>query len=241
LPAEAGVRQNLASTYQRAGDILTGAGRTPRSVGKAVDHYRKSLALFQVMEAGNPDDRRLRQIGLQVQVALAGALALAGEHPEAERTIGGALARAAGLRAQDPKDANVAVDHLSALVQGAAIANRRGDRDGAIRHAREALDSAARLTEETRKSRDMRNAVGEAKAQLGIALVASAERAVVDRSRRLALLEDARALLADAHSFIAEIRAEKLGIYDESEAREIVDALERCDAALARLKADRPA
>ena len=44
--------------------------------------------------------------------------------------------------------------------------------------------------------------------------------------------------IADAAAFVAEIRAETLGSYDESEAREIVDALARCDAALARLKAN---
>ena len=55
-------------------------------------------------------------------------------------------------------------------------------------------------------------------------------------------LEDlipARHLLAEAVAFIAEIRAEKLGSYDESEAKEIADALARCDAAMARLKANR--
>src|SRR5688500_7180311 len=119
LPAEQSVRQNLASTYFRAGEMLTGAGRTPRSVGKAVDHYRRSHALFQLMQAGSPDDQRLRQVGLEVQVALAAALAMAGENREAERTIGEALGRAAELRASDPKNATLVVGYLSARVQAA--------------------------------------------------------------------------------------------------------------------------
>ncbi len=237
LPAEAGVRQNLASTYQRAGDILSGAGKTPESVRAAVAYYRKALDLFRNLHAAKPGDQRLRNIALEVQVALAETLAVAGEIPEARRTIAEAVTRAAELRAADPKNADLAVAYLGAHRQAAMIANRAGDRASAIRHAREALASVARLPEDTRKSRDMRNTIAEAKAQLGIALVASAEAPGLERSWRLALLAEARVLLADAVAFIAEIRTEKLGSYDASDAKEIVDALARCDAAIARLKA----
>ncbi len=239
LPGDAGVRQNLASTYQRTAAIYMGDRRTPEGVRRAVDRSRKAIDLLRVLAAEAPEDERMPKLLLENLVGLAYALVISGEAREADRVIAEALTSAAQLAARDPKNVEVATDRISVLGQAAFIAHRAGDQARAIRHGREALAISARLPEGARNSRDVRSDVAEAKAYLGYALMASAGTRSLDAGRRRFLLEEARGLLGEAMAFLAEVRAQGLGKYPEEEAREIEQALARCNAAIAKLREGR--
>ena len=236
MPGDTGVRENLASTYSRAASIFSGSKRTTQSVRNAIAHYRKALELGRAILAEKPNDEALRGFEVENIAALAGALSLAGDNREADRTIGEALKLGAELQARDPKNSDLAVTNLALLGKAALIAYRIGEAPRAIRHGREALALAARLPEETRKSRDVRSSVADAKSYLGAALLASAGLASTDPGRRLAVLLEARAFLAEGAAFIDEVRAEKLGDVPESYVQELMDTLGKCDEAIAKLR-----
>ena len=160
---------------------------------------------------------------------------MSGQAREADGVIAEAMAMAAQQAARDPKNIEVATDELAVLGQASLIALRAGDPARSIRHGRAALAIAARLPAGTLTSRDVRSDIAEAKSYLGFALLATAQARSVEAARRRALLTEARDLLGEAKAFLAEVRAQKLGTFPEEEAREIEEALARCDAALARL------
>jgi eukaryotic-like serine/threonine-protein kinase len=236
-PGETVVRVNLSYTYLRAGAMFGLGNRTPERVRKATEYDRKALAAIRTVLASKPDDANAQRVELSALLELVRVLSYAGEHGEADRTMSEVLALGAKRVARDPKNIEVFTDTLELLNLGSLAAFRVGDIPRAIRLGREALAQAARLPQDTQKAVYVRNSVAEAKSHLGAALLASAQSHSLDRGRRLALLTEARSLLVDAVAFLDQIRAEKLGSVDESEAKEIVDTLERCDAAIARLKA----
>jgi tetratricopeptide (TPR) repeat protein len=234
VPGDASVLQHLASTHQRAATILTGDRRSPDSIRRAAWHFRKAIDTLRALAAASPGDERLPKLLLENITGLAGALALAGAVREADATIAEALAISARNAAQDPKNAEVSTDRIGVLGQAALIAHRAGDQPRAIRHGREALAVAARLPEGAQASRDVRSDVAEAKSFLAFSLLAASADRRLDEGRRRAMLREARGLLVEAKSFLDEVRTQKLGAFPEEEAREIDEALARCDGALAR-------
>jgi serine/threonine protein kinase/tetratricopeptide (TPR) repeat protein len=235
FPGDRAVQQNLASTHQRAATILTGDKRTSEGVRRAAGHYRKAIDTLRALVAESPGDERLPKLLLENLTGLAGALVMSGEAREAEAVIAEALAISARNIAQDPHNAEVGTDRLAVLGQAALVAQRAGNPPRAVRHGREALAMAARLPESVRASRDVQNDLAEAKSYLAFALLASAGDRKLDEGRRRAMLLEGRGLLIEAKAFLEEARAKKMGAFAEEEAREIDEALARCDTALAGL------
>jgi len=234
VPGDRGVRQNLASTYQRAGIILTGDKRTPGSIALATGHFRRAIAVLRELLAESPGDERMPKLLLENLAGLANALVLGGRAREAEAVIAEALEMANRNAAQDPKNAEVATDRISVLGQAALVAHRGGDQRRAIQRGREALAVAAALPEGVRASRDVRSDINEARAYLAFSLLAAAGDRRADAGRRRAMLLEARDLLVQARAFLDEVRAERLGSIAAEEAREIEEAYRRSEEALAR-------
>jgi hypothetical protein len=128
----------------------------------------------------------------------------------------------------------VAIDRVHTLSQAALIAYRFGDQPRAIARGREAVAFAEKLPPETRKSRDVRARIAEANAFLGYGLFA-ASREAGGRDRQLALLREGCPLLAGGVAFIAEFTALKQGSVPEDDVKEMTDAMNQCNGALARL------
>ncbi|MBL0141508.1 MAG: serine/threonine protein kinase [Betaproteobacteria bacterium] len=234
-PGDATVRDNLILTYERAGKVLSSSGR-PAAAMEGVEYYRKVLVLIRGVMAANPNDRKMAETEQSYLTQLSVALSQSGQLLEADRTIAEAVDRGAELVARDPKNVAPAMGHLGALNTAALIAYRMGDHPRTVRFGREALAVAARIPEDTQKTRDWRGASAEAKALVGAALLGSAGRAAPDRGRQLAMLTEARSLLADAVAFVDQLRAEKLDSkFVKGADDEIRDALKHCDEALAKL------
>jgi tetratricopeptide (TPR) repeat protein len=234
-PEQTVVRMNLSYTYLRAGAMFGLGNRSPERVRMATEYDRKALAAIRTVLAEKPDDANARRVELSALLELVRVLSYAGEHREADRTMSEVLTLGAQRLARDPKNVEVSTDSLELLNLGSLAAYRVGDNARAIRLGREALAQAARLPQDTQKAVYVRNNVAEAKSHLGAALLASAQSPSLDRGERLALLTEARSLLVDAAAFVDQIRAEKLGSFDEGEAKEILDTLKRCNEAIARL------
>ena len=236
-PGQADLRENLAGAYLRIGKLLYHAGRTPQSVQEALLYLRKARAIRMELRAEAPGDGRRQAAEFEAVLELGRAQGVAGDLRGADRTMGEAVALSREIAARDPSNANLAADLVDVLGAAAEIAIQVDDQPRAIRLCREALALAARLPEEARKSWDVRIFVSNAKAALGYALVATAERPAGSPDRRLAMLLEARALLADAAAFIAAARAENRGAVPESYMKLFEATVKRCDEAIARLGA----
>jgi len=235
-PGQVELREMLAGVYTRTGKMQASTGRTAQSVQVAIGNLRKARAIASELRAEFPDDATKRATELENISLLATVLAVAGDYREADRTIGEAVAINKGLLAQDPKDATLMIDHMKFLVIATNIAVQLGDNERAIRLGREALARSARLPAEARMSRDGRNGIAEARIYIGYALLAEAGKGSLDRGTRMAMLREARALLATGVAFLAEIRAENLGAIPEDDKKQLEDAVKRCDEAIARLE-----
>jgi eukaryotic-like serine/threonine-protein kinase len=234
-PDELAIRETLAANYQRAAMIFSGPNRTEDSVRQAVEYGRKALATYESVLAVKPDEAKWIGSRRDAVVELGKALSYAGQNREADRTFSEALKLDAERMARDPKNVEMYTDNLKLLNLASLVAFRVGDHPRAIHLGREALALAERLPPETRKVQYVRDYVAGTKSHLGAALIASAQSALLDRDKRLALLREARSLLVDAIAFLDEIRRDNLGAYDEGDAKELTDNLARCDAAIARL------
>jgi tetratricopeptide (TPR) repeat protein len=235
MPGQLGVRENLASTYQRAADIFAGSNRTDKSVRQAIEYRRKALALLRGVAAEYPEDQRVLKIEQENVFGLATELSLAGEHREANQVIGEALKRVTELQAADPKNVELIADRMKVLNQASIIAYRLGDLPRSARYGRDALALSAKFPEEVLKSRDMRSNIAEVKSSLGAALLATALSPSTDRGRKSALLLEARSMLGEAAAFLGQAKAENLGSINAAEERELRGNLERCDEAIAKL------
>jgi serine/threonine protein kinase len=235
-PGQVDLREFLASVYTRAGKMRAHTGRTAQSIPVAIDNLRKARAIAGELRAEFPDDATKQTIELENISLLATVLVVAGDYREADRAIGEALAINMGLLAQDPKDATLIVDHMKFLIVAANVAVHLGDNARAIRLGRGALAHGERLPAQARMSRDGQNGIAEAKVYIGYALLAEAGKGSLDRGVRLAMLREARSLLAAGVAYLAEMRAENLGAIPEDESKQLEDAVKRCDEAIARLE-----
>ena len=234
-PGDVTVRKYLISAYEHAAKTLSLSDR-PATVVEGIGYYRKALALIREVITANPNDAKMAESEQSYIAQLANALLLSGQLREADRIIAEAVELGAKLVARDPKNIAPAIGYISALGIAALIAYREGDHPRAIRFGREELAATARIPEDSRNTRDMRGSVAEAKALIGAALLASASRAAPDRVKQLAMLTEARSLLADAMAFVDQVRAAKEDSQFQPGADEVIAAaLKACDEELAKL------
>ena len=236
-PGEPDARANLASAYLRIAKLLYHAGRTAQSAQEAVAYMLKARALQAQLRAEFPADARMLARELEAVTELGRAQGAAGDLRGADRTMDEALALSREAVARDPSNASLAMDHVNILGAACDSAMLIGDQARAIRLCREALALAGKLPEQARKSWDVRIYVSNAKGALGYALVHSAGPAAGGRERRLAMLLEARALLADVGAFIGAAKEQKLGAVPESYLKVFGETVKRCDEEIAKLEA----
>ncbi len=236
-PGEPDARANLASAYLRIAKLLYHAGRTPQSAQEAVAYMLKARALQAQLRAEFPADARMRTRELEAVTDLGRAQGAAGDRRGADRSMKEALSLIREAVARDPSNATLAMEHVNILGATCDSAMLLGDQARAIRLCREALALAGKLPEQARKSWDVRIYVSNAKGALGYALVHSAGPAAGGRERRLAMLLEARALLAEVGAFIGAAREQKLGAVPESYLKVFGETVKRCDEEIAKLKA----
>ena len=234
-PGDAVVLEALALIYARTAITYTTGNRTSQSVRLSIEFNRKAIAAAEKILAGKPDDERWLKFRASTLVQLSKTLAHAGEHGDADRTIGEALQLNAQLYARDPNNVELAMERLLTLENAATAAYRRGDMKRTVRFARETIAQGARLPETTRNTVSMRGHIAESKALIGGALLVLARAPSLDREKRLSMLTEARSLLIGFMAYIDEIRREKQGAFPESVVKEVMDAIKGCDEAIAKL------
>ena len=230
-PGDRAVLEAQATTYGRAasaysGDVSADSTRT------SLEFNRKSLAAVEKILAGKPDDQRWLKFRTGALVERAGGLNHAGRHAEAVEAIREALKNNAELFARDPKNVELAIDRVLVLNIAALTAYRGGDHLEAVRFGREVIAQGARISQ---KTLPVRSNVAESKALVSAALLAMAEAPAVERTKRLAMLTEARSLVAESLAFHDEIRKVYPGAWSESIVTEIKGVAKRCDEALAKL------
>jgi hypothetical protein len=136
---DVGLRQNLASNYQRGALIFFGVKRTPGSTRKAIEYNRKSIAMARQVLLEKPSALSMRNFELTNLVAISEQLSFLGEHREADRAIGEALALGRNAYEKDPKNATAAIQMILMLGQASHAAGGVGDTPRAIGYGREAL------------------------------------------------------------------------------------------------------
>jgi tRNA A-37 threonylcarbamoyl transferase component Bud32/tetratricopeptide (TPR) repeat protein len=224
-PDDLELRRSLVGMYARAAKLV---GQNP-TLEEAVVYLRKAIAL-----AGKPPvDPRIQTH--EETMLLAAALNLLGKYGEAEEAFGQARRLSEAAIAADPSNPNLLVEHIRIVAGSARVALKVGDPARAARLNREALALSSRLPPALLKTRDLRIDVAYTKANLGIALVASAGPSAGDRGKRLAMLHEARALLAEVAVFVAENRVEKFMVISDQDMKEYEDAVRGCDEGIARL------
>ena len=181
-----------------------------------------------------PDDEHWLKRRAATLADLAKTLNHAGEHAEADRTIGKALEQSAWLYARDPNNVELAIERLMTLENASVTAYRVGDMERTIRFARETIAEGERMPEATRNTVSMRGHISEAKALIGGALLAMASAPSLGREKRFAMLTEARSLLVGHLAFLDEAR-DKLGVPFEDVNGEVMAAIKACDAAIAKL------
>jgi hypothetical protein len=236
-PADVELRERLAAVYQRAGMLQGRLARTPQDVRAAIALQQKAQALVLAARAESPADASKQALAVSITYELAMLQRAAGDFRPADRSMVEALALSRDLYARDPANADVATDRIRILAGACHLALKLGDLPRAIALAREALAIAARLPEQTRKSTDLRVNIVNAQAGLGYALFASAGLAG-DRGKRMALLLEARSMLAEAMQYLQAMRAGNLVVpFSDEDVKNFEETVKRCDAAIARLEA----
>jgi tRNA A-37 threonylcarbamoyl transferase component Bud32 len=226
-------RRKLAGMYQRAAGGLSHKGRTPQSLAKALEYGQKCRDLVRAMSREEPGSLPHRMNLMESSVELALQYSAAGRHAEAGETIAEAHAIGVEIAGSDPGNVQLAENVLRAAANSALIAYRAGEAARSVARGREAVALARGIPEGARKSRDVQARIAEAHAYLGLGLLASAERAA-DPDRKRSLLREARPLIAGGVAFIEAWRASQEGSVPEEDAKELSDALERCDELIRR-------
>ena len=238
VPGDPAVLEALAMTYDRAAraytNTNTGATRTAESVRLSIGFNRKALAAIERILAEKPEDERWLKRRAATLVDLAKTLNHAGEHAEAERTIGKALEQNAWLYARDPNNVELVIERLFTLENASVSAYRLGDMQRTIRFARETIAQGARMPEASRNTVSVRGHISEAKALIGGALLAMASAPSLGREKRLAMLTEARSLLVGHMAYFDEVR-DKLGVPVEDVNGEVMYAIKACDEAITKL------
>jgi hypothetical protein len=227
------LRKRLATCRTQAGNAFSRAGRA--SLPRSIEHLRRARDLKLELARGSPNDGTSASLAAAATAELAAVLGLAGQHREADAMIAEALALNAGQRARDPANVELAVDRLGMLQAAARTAYRLGERERAMRIARDALAIPATVPAGTQRMRDVISWSADAKIYLGLSLLELVEEGRVAPERRLEALRESRRLLAEVRDLMAELQARKLAKPREDVIRDVVAALERCDQALLKL------
>ena len=235
-PGHRVVRGNLAASYRTAAEVLTGDRWTVESALRAAAYRRKALDMVAELRREFPNDQRYRSTEVENLAGLANDRLLAGQVREADAAAAQAREAMRSALAAEPDNVDIAHTAVNLLALSSIIARQAGDHTRAVAEAREALALDAKRPAESRGSTEARSNGARAQFALGAALLASAQRPGEPAAKRVAMLREARPLLADALRFVGTARAEKLGVIDEREVRDREQALRDCEEALRRYK-----
>jgi tetratricopeptide (TPR) repeat protein len=232
-PRDLELRTRLATCRTRAGVALSRAGTA--SLPRSIEHLRRARELRLELALASPTDAISASAAAAATAELAAVLGLAGDQRQADAMIAEALALNAEQRARDPANVELVVDRLGMLQAAARIAYRLGERERAMRIAREALAIPATVPAGTQRMRDVIAFSADARIYLGFSLLELVEEGKVAPERRLETLRESRRLLVEVRELMADFQARKVGKPREDVMRDVAAALERCDQALLKL------
>ena len=236
-PGDRAVRNNLVAAHRTAAEVLTADRWTPESALRAAAYRRRALDLLADLRREFPNDQRYRSTEVENLQGLANDRLMAGQVADADGTAAQARAALRADLASDPDNADIAHTGVSLLADSSIIARKAGATARAVAHAREAIALDAKRPEASRARREARNGRAHAQFALGTALLAQAQAPGTAATARIPMLREARSHLADAAAFVQVARADRLGVFDEREAREREGALRECEEALRRVGA----
>ena len=133
--ADATLRRDLATNYDRIADTLLTTGQT----GNALTNYQQAFALREPLLAASPDDRDIRREFATSCQRQAQALSQSGRLPEAKEKEARALAMFEKLAEGRPRDAVAQRDLFIAYIKQGDLLAAGGDKDGAFGFYRQAL------------------------------------------------------------------------------------------------------
>ncbi|MGH9934643.1 MAG: protein kinase domain-containing protein, partial [Blastocatellia bacterium] len=172
-PKDMPARLDLASSYQRIGDVLAMTGKR----AEALENQRRALAVFEQAVAAGPDDKRVRRDLFIGHVKMGDRLAGAGDRTSALEHYRHALQIASALAASDPDNAKakrelaVCHDKVGNIL---VASNSPGDPAGALESYRQAFAIREKLSladpSNVEASRDLATShvkIGETLVKLG--------------------------------------------------------------------------
>ena len=221
----------------RAAKILGNSSPTPRDLELAMAHAERALVSAREGRRARPNSTPELNAELECLGLLGKMQEMAGQYGKADATIAEAVALSATIQSREPANVNVAIDRVTVLVNSAEIALRLGEPERAIRMSRQALEVAARMPVQTRDTRFVGLIVANAKARLGIGLLAVAESKGTDRNRRMPMLLEAKALLDEVQVFVDDFLARKLGQIEAEDLETLSAARKGVAQAIAGTKA----
>jgi eukaryotic-like serine/threonine-protein kinase len=132
------LRLDLATTYDRTGDVLLVTGKS----AEALANYRQAYSVRQGLLSESPDNREVRRDFAASCQRIAQALLQTHQMPEAEEKQHRALAMIQDLAANRPRDAVAQRDLFIAYVKQGDLLRATGDKAGALRYYQQALPIA---------------------------------------------------------------------------------------------------
>ena len=240
FPDEYAVQEPLSASYLRAASVYESNRKSPQNIVRAIQFRAKTQSMYEIILAKRANDVRFQTALLFNQIGLADNLAQVRRYAEADQTIQAALMQARLQAAADPGNTYQLVTILQALGTSVRIAYRNGDFANTIQRGRETLAHFSTLPGELQKTRDARDTFADMKSYLGLALLATADKAVANAGKQAATLKEACSLLADSVAFMDEVRAEKLGPIDDADASERTNGLAQCKAQLTKVVSRQP-
>lgn len=137
-PADAGLRKDLATNYDRLGDVLLVTGQS----GDALASYRQGYHLREALLSASPDDREVRRDFATSCQRVAQVLLQTGDLTEAQAMERRGLSVFEALAAHRPSDAAAQRDLFIAYVKEGDLLTAGGDKVGSLGYYRHALPIA---------------------------------------------------------------------------------------------------
>ncbi|HEX3746768.1 MAG TPA: serine/threonine-protein kinase [Bryobacteraceae bacterium] len=151
-PADAALRRDLATNYDRIADTLLTTGQT----ANALDNYRQGYALREALLSADPNDRDIRRGFATSCQREAQALLQSGRVPEAKEKENRALAMFQSLAENRPGDAVAQRDLFIAYIKEGDLLAAGGDKAAGLQYYQRALpisQAVERIADDPTKAR----------------------------------------------------------------------------------------
>ncbi len=234
-PSHEGFRSNLAGMYERASIITEMSGR-PEDLPPAIALLEKGIATNEVLARDFPNNTVHAQSLLKSYANIAGTLKDNHDLKAASAYSAKGIETGKRLLAASPGDIGVSLSCFRAMVVASSVEQAAGASEQSLQTARGALALFSQLPPDTRKGLHARGNLAALHGDMALANMHLAENAKLPAGKRVALLNDARALLGQSRAFRQELVDRQMDA--ASAQRTIVEidaAIRQCDEAIAKL------